>query len=49
VKTHASGWVLTQLPGNRYLWITPHGRYRVTDASGTHVIPVSLHDFQLVA
>lgn len=38
VKTHAPGWTLTQLPGNRYLWVTPHGRYRVTDSAGTHVV-----------
>ena len=38
VKTHAPGWTLTQLPGNRYLWVTPHGRYRITDAAGTHVV-----------
>ena len=49
VKTHAPGWSVVPLPGHRYLWITPHGRYRVTDSAGTHVIPVSLHDFQLVA
>lgn len=38
VKTHAPGWVLTQLPGNRYLWATPHGRYRMTDSAGTHLV-----------
>ena len=26
------------LPGDRYLWITPHGRYRITDSAGTHVL-----------
>jgi hypothetical protein len=38
VKTHARGWRLFQLPGDRYLWITPHGRYRITDSAGTHVL-----------
>jgi len=38
VKTHAPGWVLTQLPDHRYLWVTPHGRYRITDSAGTHVV-----------
>ena len=38
VKTHADGWSVTQLPGDRYLWITPHGRYRITDQAGTHVV-----------
>ena len=38
VKTHARGWTLFQLPGDRYLWITPHGRHRITDSAGTHVL-----------
>ena len=38
VKTHAYGWTIAQLPGDRYLWVTPHGRYRITDNAGTHVI-----------
>jgi hypothetical protein len=49
VKTHARDWSLAQLPGNRYLWITPHGRYRITDSTGTHVIPVSLSELLLAA
>ena len=38
-----------ELPGDRYLWITPHGRYRITDSAGTHVIPVSLGELLLAA
>jgi len=38
VKTHAPGWQVFQLPGNRFVWITPHGRYRITDVAGTHVV-----------
>jgi hypothetical protein len=41
VKTHAPGWTLAQLPGHRYLWVTPHGRYRITDSAGTHVVLAS--------
>jgi hypothetical protein len=37
VKTHA-GWTIAQLPGDRYLWVTPHGRCRITDSAGTHVV-----------
>ncbi|WP_457109946.1 hypothetical protein [Marmoricola sp. URHA0025 HA25] len=40
VKTHATGWTVAQLPGGRFLWVTPHGRYRITDPSGTHVVQV---------
>jgi len=41
VKTHAPGWTLAQLPGHRYLWVTPHGRYRITDSAGTHLVLAS--------
>lgn len=38
IKTHAQGWSVEQLPGHRYLWRTPHGRYLLTDSLGTHRI-----------
>jgi hypothetical protein len=49
VKTHAPGWTLTQLPGNRYIWITPHGRYRITDHTGTHVIAMHYSELALAS
>jgi hypothetical protein len=42
VKTHAAGWTVVQLPGHRYLWTTPHGRYRITDGAGTHILDLVL-------
>ena len=34
IKTHA-GWNVDQLPGNRFLWRSPHGRYFIVDNRGT--------------
>jgi hypothetical protein len=37
VKTHA-GWSVEQRAGGVYVWTTPHGRVRVTDRLGTHLV-----------
>lgn len=34
IKTHA-GWEVHQLPGDRYLWRSPRGRYVLVDKHGT--------------
>ncbi len=37
-KTHAPGWRTWQLDDHTHLWRTPHGRYRITDQTGTHLV-----------
>jgi hypothetical protein len=46
IKTHARGWTVLQLPDNRFLWKSPHGRWTLTDSQGTH--PVRLVEQQRV-
>ena len=37
IKTHG-GWDVDRLPGDRYLWRSPHGRYVLVDNHGTHEV-----------